>query len=75
MQALREYVVDRAVVPIENSIAGSLHSVYDLMLRYRVHIVGEVSLQVSRSLCQPLMLCILSVCWGELSASDRSGTT
>ncbi len=46
MQALNEYMVDRAVLPVENSFAGSLHSVYDLMLRYRMHIVGEITLKV-----------------------------
>ena len=46
MQALNEYMVDRAVLPVENSIAGSLHSVYDLILRYKMHIVGEVTLKV-----------------------------
>lgn len=48
-QAICEYTVDRGVLPIENSLAGSLHSVYDLMLRYQLHVVGEVTMQV----CSP----------------------
>jgi len=49
-QALTNYVIDRAVVPVENSLAGSLHGVYDLVLRYRVHIVGEISIQIRHNL-------------------------
>lgn len=52
-QAISEYVVDRGVLPIENSIAGSLHTVYDLMLRYKLHIVGEVTMQIRHNLVAP----------------------
>ena len=41
---------DYAVVPIENSLAGSLHSNYDLLLQHELHIVGEVNYQVHQHL-------------------------
>jgi arogenate/prephenate dehydratase len=37
---------ERAVVPIENSLAGSLHSNYDLLLQHELQIAGEVNYQV-----------------------------
>lgn len=48
--ALTSGDVDLAVVPIENSLAGSIHRNYDLLLRYDAHIVGEHSLRVRHNL-------------------------
>jgi prephenate dehydratase len=42
--------VDFALVPVENSQAGSVLETYDLLLEYRALVVGEVALQVDHCL-------------------------
>lgn len=43
-------MTDWAVLPVENSLGGSIHTVCDLLLRYRLHIVGETSVAVNHCL-------------------------
>jgi prephenate dehydratase len=40
----------RGILPIENSLAGSIHQNYDLLLDRDVHIVGEAYLKVEHAL-------------------------
>ncbi|KAG5561339.1 hypothetical protein RHGRI_004387 [Rhododendron griersonianum] len=44
------WLVDKAVLPIENSVGGSIHRNYDLLLRHRLNIVGEVQMVVNHCL-------------------------
>ncbi|KAJ6853339.1 arogenate dehydratase/prephenate dehydratase 1, chloroplastic-like [Iris pallida] len=46
-KAVELWVVDKAVLPIENTLSGSFQRNYDLLLRHRLHIVGEVQLAVN----------------------------
>ena len=42
--------IDRAVVPLENTLAGSINETYDLLARGDTHIVGEVVVAVDHAL-------------------------
>jgi prephenate dehydratase len=49
-QAVEKGAAAYGVIPIENSLAGSIHQNYDLFLDSRLFIVGEVYLRVSHYL-------------------------
>jgi prephenate dehydratase len=52
-QAVAKRKVNYGVVPIENSLAGSIHQNYDLLLSTAVTIVGEVVLPIQHCLVAP----------------------
>ncbi|MBE7551034.1 MAG: prephenate dehydratase [Anaerolineales bacterium] len=41
---------ERGVLPVENSLAGSIHRNYDLLLRHELFIVGEVQIPIAHQL-------------------------
>jgi len=49
-EAVQSGTDDRGLVPIENTLAGSIHRNYDLLLRHDLHIVGETPLRVEHCL-------------------------
>jgi 3-deoxy-7-phosphoheptulonate synthase len=45
-EAVKKGEVDFGVVPLENSLTGSIHENYDLLLEYDLRIVGEITLRI-----------------------------
>ena len=50
MEAIEEGSADFAVLPIENSSAGAVNEVYDLLVEFENYIVGEVVLPINHTL-------------------------
>ncbi|KAA8493629.1 Arogenate dehydratase/prephenate dehydratase 1, chloroplastic [Porphyridium purpureum] len=51
LRRLNEREIDRAALPIENSLAGTIHQNYDLLLKYNeLRIVGEIDFRVQHCL-------------------------
>ncbi|RHY35791.1 hypothetical protein DYB30_005282 [Aphanomyces astaci] len=48
--SVRSGAADYALVPIENTLGGTIHVNYDLILRYKLHIVAETHLRVNHHL-------------------------
>ena len=52
-EALTAGDLDRAVLPIENSLFGSVHQNYDLLLEHDLQIVAQVQLRIRHQLMAP----------------------
>ena len=50
MEAIEEGAADYAVLPIENSTAGAVNEVYDLLVEFENYIVGETFLPITHTL-------------------------
>ena len=50
MEAIEEGAADYAVLPIENSTAGAVNEMYDLLVEFENYIVGEVVIPIHHTL-------------------------
>lgn len=51
-EAVKNGEGDYGVVPVENSDAGSVSEVYDLIMRHRMYIVGAADISIRHCLCR-----------------------
>ena len=51
--ALDRRKIDAAVIPIENTLHGSVHENYDHLLHYDLRIVGETNVRIVHNLIAP----------------------
>jgi prephenate dehydratase len=49
-EAVESKAADRGVIPIENSLGGSIHQNYDLLVRHDLHVTREAYLRVEHAL-------------------------
>jgi len=66
IEALKSGKADRALLPVENTTAGPISGVYDLLVEPGLHIVGEEVLKVEH--------CLLGIPGAKLEDVERIGT-
>ncbi|MBF0302091.1 MAG: 3-deoxy-7-phosphoheptulonate synthase [Desulfamplus sp.] len=49
-EEVKSGAADFGMIPIENSLAGSIHENYDLLLEYKLFITGELSIRIIHNL-------------------------
>jgi prephenate dehydratase len=49
-EAIKEGNAEFGVIPLENSLTGSIHENYDLLLEYNLRIIGEITLRIMHHL-------------------------
>ena len=49
-ESVKERKTHFGIIPLENSLAGSVHENYDLLLEYDLRIVGEIMLRIKHNL-------------------------
>ena len=52
-RALSRGKIDHAVIPIENTLAGSVHENYDHLLNFDIRIIGETNVRIVHNLIAP----------------------
>jgi prephenate dehydratase len=52
-RALSRGKIDHAVIPIENTLAGSVHENYDHLLHFNIRIIGETNVRIIHNLIAP----------------------
>jgi prephenate dehydratase len=60
-RALSRRKIDYAVAAIENTLAGSIHENYDLLLKYRLPILAETNVRIAHNLIAPKGVSLRSV--------------
>jgi prephenate dehydratase len=49
-EAIKAGGIDYGIVPLENSLSGSIHENYDLLREYDLRIIGEVTIRIMQNL-------------------------
>ena len=49
-EAIKDAEVDYGIIPLENSLSGSIHENYDLLREYDLQIIGELQIRIMQNL-------------------------